>query len=310
MNNAVVCQEGTVLINGLNYAYKEWKSSNTTQTTTPMLALHGWLDNASSFDHLIPELFKQNTAQNRDESALEKNFHIVALDLAGHGLSDHRHVQAHYNIWNDLIDLALIADSFGWKSFSLVGHSRGALIGTIFAATLAERINKLILLDGFVPMPVKIEDTPAQLSRHVRSNLKALTKEKKMPSYKEKKEALKARCRAAAMTPETAIPIVERGLYLNDNHEYQWRSDPKLTLPSAIKFSHEQNNAFVKALKAPTLLLAAEKGLANILEEYIQSLEFEHTVTFKKIANSSHHFHLEKACVSQITEEINKFIKL
>ncbi len=41
----------------------------------PVIALHGWLDNANSFARLAPQL---------------KGLRIVAQDLAGHGSAEHR----------------------------------------------------------------------------------------------------------------------------------------------------------------------------------------------------------------------------
>ncbi|KAG8436443.1 hypothetical protein GDO86_007511, partial [Hymenochirus boettgeri] len=41
----------------------------------PVLCLHGWLDNANSFDRLVP--------------LLPKDHHYVALEFSGHGLSSH-----------------------------------------------------------------------------------------------------------------------------------------------------------------------------------------------------------------------------
>ncbi|XP_075816262.1 serine hydrolase-like protein isoform X4 [Microtus pennsylvanicus] len=54
-------------------AVKVWGS----QKNPPVLCLHGWLDNANSFDRLIP--------------LLPQGFHYVAMDFGGHGLSSHHH---------------------------------------------------------------------------------------------------------------------------------------------------------------------------------------------------------------------------
>ena len=78
-----------------------------------VLALHGWLDNAASFSRLAPLL---------------DGVRIVALDLPGHGHSDHRPLGAAYNIWDYAHDVLQTAEQFGWRRFSLLGHSMGAIV--------------------------------------------------------------------------------------------------------------------------------------------------------------------------------------
>ncbi|MEM8768285.1 MAG: alpha/beta hydrolase, partial [Pseudomonadota bacterium] len=60
----------------------------------PTLALHGWLDNAATFDRLAPLLPELN---------------LVALDFAGHGLSDHRPPGVHYHSFTDIQDVMAVA---------------------------------------------------------------------------------------------------------------------------------------------------------------------------------------------------------
>ncbi|MEZ5484862.1 MAG: hypothetical protein R3F01_06865, partial [Lysobacteraceae bacterium] len=47
----------------------------------PLLALHGWLDNAASFVPMVEAMQASGRLEDLD---------VVALDLAGHGYSAHR----------------------------------------------------------------------------------------------------------------------------------------------------------------------------------------------------------------------------
>ena len=60
--------ERELTIRGQRLSFKEWGSPD--QPT--VLALHGWLDNANSFDALASQL---------------PGVHLIAVDLPGHGLS-------------------------------------------------------------------------------------------------------------------------------------------------------------------------------------------------------------------------------
>ena len=75
---------------GLTLAAEIWGAPG----ERPVLASHGWLDNAGSFELLAPLL---------------PDCEIVALDLAGHGLSDSRSADSSYNIWQDVGDLLDVA---------------------------------------------------------------------------------------------------------------------------------------------------------------------------------------------------------
>ena len=125
-------RERTFEVNGLQIACKEWGRSG----FTPIIALHGWLDNAASFDHLIP---------------LMNNVHVIALDMMGHGKSSHRSADSFYEPWIDVGDVISVADQMLWDEFTLLGHSRGAIISAFVAGTFPERIKNLFLIDGYVP---------------------------------------------------------------------------------------------------------------------------------------------------------------
>ena len=69
----------------------------------PVIALHGWLDNAASFARLAPKL---------------DGLRIVALDFAGHGHSEHRPAGAGYTLWDYAYDVLQVAEQFGWRRFA------------------------------------------------------------------------------------------------------------------------------------------------------------------------------------------------
>nr|XP_031527662.1 serine hydrolase-like protein 2 isoform X3 [Vicugna pacos] len=90
---------------------KAWGS----QQGLPVLCLHGWLDNANSFDRLIPRL--------------SKDFHYVAMDFGGHGLSSHYSPGLPYYHQNFVNEVRRVVAALKWSRFSLIGHSFGGLVG-------------------------------------------------------------------------------------------------------------------------------------------------------------------------------------
>ncbi|XP_066866427.1 serine hydrolase-like protein 2 isoform X5 [Kogia breviceps] len=92
-------------------AAKAWGSHQ----SPPVLCLHGWLDNANSFDRLIP--------------LLPKDFYYVAMDFGGHGLSSHYSPGFLYDHQNFVSEVRRVAAALKWNRFSLLGHSFGGTVG-------------------------------------------------------------------------------------------------------------------------------------------------------------------------------------
>lgn len=79
----------------------------------PVLCIHGWLDNAGSFDPIVPYLLKGH------------NLHIIAIDEPGCGLSSHKPPGSDYNRWTHIKEIKRVITALKWKEVTLIGHSLG-----------------------------------------------------------------------------------------------------------------------------------------------------------------------------------------
>jgi pimeloyl-ACP methyl ester carboxylesterase len=281
--NKTTVEENTFFVNGYRLAAKEWNNC----ASKKIIALHGWLDNAASFDVLAPLLH---------------DCHVVALDLPGHGLSDHKSLQASYNLWDDLQDVLSVADHLEWSSFTILGHSRGAMMALLLAAVVPEKIESTILLDGIWPPPVEHEASVQQLRQYLFDQKKFSTRENS--SYRSVDEAILARRTASKMSQGSAALIVSRGLKKNNNR-YQWRFDPRLRGASAFKLTAEHIRVFTTAVTSPCLLLLAEEGIGDIPQ--LQKLLLEFPQIELHVLPGRHHFHMEEQA-PEIAGYLNAFL--
>ncbi len=277
-------QERCFSVNDYNLAAKEWNSGGDIK----VLACHGWLDNAASFDVMAP---------------LMSSCHIVALDSPGHGLSDHKSQHADYSIWADLLDILAVADELGWQQFCVLGHSRGAIMSMLLASAMPERLQAVAMIDALVPMPASGEEGVHQLRKYLLEYRAAASK--KITSFISIDEAVTARCKASEMAKSSARLIVERGLKEIDGR-YHWRTDPRLTAASALKFTEVHNRAFVEAISIPNLMLLAKRGLGkySYLVDFCKSVDNLRT----QMIDAGHHCHMEEQA-ADIAEHVERLFK-
>ncbi|MBC3438346.1 alpha/beta hydrolase [Pseudomonas sp. BW16M2] len=239
----------------------------------PVIALHGWLDNANSFARLAPQL---------------QGLRIVALDLAGHGYSEHRPVGAGYALADYAHDVLRVAEQLGWERFGLLGHSLGAIISVQLAGALPERVSHLALIDGVIPPTLSEQDAAERLGLALQAQLRLEGKRKSV--YATLEEGVEARMKGmVAVSREAAELLAQRGL-MPVPGGYSWRSDSRLTLPSPTRLNQDQAMAFVKRIACPACLVVAADGMLARHTQLLEQLPFEQ-VTLP----GGHHLHLNDA---------------
>jgi pimeloyl-ACP methyl ester carboxylesterase len=118
-----------IAVNGLRLHCREWGQSS----ARPVVLLHGGSAHAHWWD-----LFADSIADH---------YHVYALDLRGHGDSQHASPPA-YRIDDYARDLSTFMELLGLPSATLVGHSLGAMIATAYAGTAPRRVQGLVVVDS------------------------------------------------------------------------------------------------------------------------------------------------------------------
>ncbi len=257
---------------GLTIAAKVWGNPN----GLPTLALHGWLDNAATFDKIAPLL---------------PDLYIIAVDLPGHGKSSHYAPENQVHFIDFVINMIKLVNHLQWHQFALLGHSLGGAIASILAGTIPDRISHLGIIDGLGPMTTPAEHTPMQLRLFCQEVLDQEPSTSK-PSYHSIEQPIRSRLRVNRMQESSARILVERNLKQASDNLWYWRTDPRLLKPSALQLTEEQTIAFLSEITAPTTVIRPEPGFpfsAKIIQGRINAIKH---LDIQKIPGH-HHVHLD-----------------
>lgn len=240
----------------------------------PLLALHGWLDNAGGYARLAP--------------LLATRFRLIALDLPGHGHSDHMPAGAQYHYVDYVRTVLALADALALERYSLLGHSLGAGIASLVAAAAPSRIERLWLIEGLGPL----SDDGTRTLQRFREALAPQAPRKRLRLFRSVEQAVDARSIASGLRGDLARPIVTRGLVDVDGG-WRWRSDPRLTQPSATRLAESQVHALLQGITAPTAFLLARPSTPYLPAAWMQARIDRVADIVVRHMDGGHHLHLE-----------------
>ena len=242
----------------------------------PLLALHGWLDNAGSFARLAP--------------LLAKHWRVVALELPGHGHSDHWPAGTAYHFIDYVRAVLGAIDALGLQRFHLLGHSLGAGVASLVAAARPAHVERLLLVEGLGPIADDGEHTLRRF-RDAMADAPGGRAKRRFPSVD---MAISARTLASGLPPEQARPIVMRGLRdMGDG--FVWRSDARVNRPSSVRWHEDQVRALLRGIEAPTALLLARPDTPYLPGAQMQARAACVARITVSHMDGGHHLHLEHA---------------
>ncbi|MFY0665903.1 MAG: alpha/beta hydrolase [Natronospirillum sp.] len=266
-------QEHAVL--GLKLAECQWGRGD-----VQVFALHGWQDNAASFTSL-------GEALERTQSQCQ----LVALDLPGHGHSDHFPSSQFYNLW-DYVPVLVARLELASQPVWLLGHSLGGMLSTLIAALRPDLVKGIITLDI-----VGLATDPAdkQLARYVASLTEQLHPVKALLPAASLAAAIARRSRIGS--PATAPAnkhLTLRGASAvgeGDNAIWQFRLDPRVRIGSIWRMTEEQAKTMTARLHCPWHAILGESGFFS--QKIVERLRLELPITTVTWWPGGHHFHME-----------------
>ncbi|KAJ3087290.1 hypothetical protein HK102_011417 [Quaeritorhiza haematococci] len=186
------CEEVSfVTHDGVRICGKAWGP----KTGIPVLGMHGWLDNANTFDVMIPHLYARNP-----------NIYFISIDFAGHGLSDHIHIQGDYLLYKHAEHVVSVIES-------LVGHSMGGAVATIVATVIPQKVISVVSIDVLGPVSRPPDTHIRYLAQYIPQKQKHVAQPNRKRVFSTIEEAVEARANAdLVVTIEASRILCERGL--------------------------------------------------------------------------------------------------
>lgn len=219
--------------------YLDWGNSS----APTLILVHGGFDHARSWDW---------TAR-----ALAKDYHVIALDLRGHGDSAWS-AEGSYMMANFVYDLAQLIEQLGREPVTLVGHSLGGSVALRYAGLFPDKVAKIVAIEGLGLSPASIDERAQKsVPEHWLDWIEMRRAGARRPRrHYPTIEAAVARMRERNdhLSLEQAMHLTIHGVNRNEDGSYRWKFDPYLhnTAPQAA--ADIDLPAFWSRITCPALL--------------------------------------------------------
>lgn len=268
----------------------------------PVLALHGWQDNAGTFDNLIPRL--------------PKHLSYLSLDLPGHGLSSRIPDGQFYSTANILHVINTIRHHYKWEKVSLMAHSMGSMISFQFSALFPGQCDLVIGLDALKPhhyKPTRIMESLPKIGDEFYRIDQRNQQKLQPPSYSYDDLIDRwVEATRSSITKEVAPILMKRAVAPSpdDPNKFYFTRDSRLKVFNFSIISQELSIEMAKRIQIPYMFVKAIHSPyyenKRYFDEVLQVLIDNNPKFEFHLVDGTHHFHLTKP--SLVDKQISEFL--
>ncbi|CAB4064674.1 unnamed protein product [Lepeophtheirus salmonis] len=274
----------------------------------PWLALHGWLDNAGTFDKLVP-LFP-------------KNHRLYCIDYPGHGFSSHIPKGMMYHFIESTSYLRRIANHLNLDKYSLMGHSFGGAISMIHTGIDSEPISHVISIDLIRPYVVEsnviVESAKNSIDTLFTIERKFEMEPEKVYSYEEVFKKLELALNRSNNQPhkskDSIDTLLKRGLQKSKCGEgFILTRDARHLVPTLQRLTPQLYKEVLKRINVPHMIIKSDKSLfygdEEEVMENVKLLKDSNPMFEYVLVDGYHHVHLDdpKKVITHIENFLNKY---
>jgi len=217
----------------LRIHFRDWGNP----TAPPVIVVHGLRDHSHSFDDLA--------------RGLTDRFHVLAIDLRGHGDSE---TTPYYAFGHFVMDLRNMIRALRLEHPMLIGHSMGGEIVANFSGCFPDIPQRIVIIEGLGP-------PPRNLAGAVRWNIEGFTRIDRAfnghPGLADLDAAYRRLLeRNPRLTESKARELALLGTRAREDGSLEWKFDAMLsTMAITGAYDLEYNMALWRRVTAAALLI-------------------------------------------------------
>jgi len=233
---------------GLRLHYVDWGNPE----APPLLLVHGGNDHCRSWDWVAQRLCDR--------------FHVMAVDLRGHGDSDHA-PGSHYPTHGFILDIAQLIEQRQLAPVNILAHSWGGAVSLLYAGIYPENVGRLMVIEGWGPSP-EIIKKHGDLAQHERLRqwveATRAVAHKRPPRYATIDDCV-ARMKAAngRLSDEQARHLTLHAACQNEDGSWSWKYDPYVRVISPVWMPPAELMPIWSRIDCPVLLLRGTESWAS-----------------------------------------------